>query len=111
VGGIHGGGVGAALHRLHSDNMAVQHLAGGHQLSGDVFLNILIDLRLHALHQDGVPHRGLGGVDGAAAAAQELHAHDHRGNHDHQDHDQIHNIDLTKQSSLFVDHLLQPPRL
>ena len=47
----------------------------------------------------------------AAAAAQELHAHDHRGNHDHQDHDQIHNIDLTKQSSLFVDHLLQPPRL
>jgi len=93
--------------RLHRNHLAIQHLAGGHQLAGDVFLDIVVDLLLHTLDQHGIGYLGLAGIDAAAPVlAQELHAQHHYGHKDHQNHQQIHNVELAKQSSLFVYHLL-----
>ena len=100
---------------LHTGNLAVQQFAGGHQGGGDIVgLDALINCRLDTLHQHGIFHMMLGGAaarDAAAARLEELHAQNHRRNNDHQDHQQIHDVDFAKQSSLFIYHLLQPPRL
>jgi hypothetical protein len=99
------------LHGGHAGHLTVEQFAGGHQRGGDMLLDILIDFRLHILHQHGIRNLIRLGIDGAVVPAQKLHAQHHRRHDDHQDHQQVHDIDLAEQTALFIHHLLHPPRL
>ena len=112
VGGIQGDHriVRLGLHRQH---LSGQQAAGGHQrIAGDPLLNVFIDRGLHPIHPDGIGQLGSRPRPRKRAArAKELHSKHDRQYHHHDDHQQVHSINLSKKPSLFVYHLLQPPRL
>ena len=99
-------------HILHVGNcsdrnyLTIQQLTGSHQRGGNILLYVLVHLRPYIFHHNGIGNgSSAAGSIGAAARPEKLHAQHRRRNHHHQDHQQIHNVDFAKQSSLFIDHL------
>ena len=106
-GGVDGGAVVVGLGH-NAGHIAVELGAGGHELIAALLLHILHDgviyLRVYVVDLYGIGQGGRTALRAGehAALAQQLQAH-HRGKQYHQDQDQqVHNVDLSKQSAFFI---------